>query len=111
MAVQAILAHRRMFPQEWPALLGMTLVTSIIHGSRFQKRFTVAAMRIVARAARHLALTDRHVRGLPDVRTLLLVTLKTNIRLCELCQRKLRRHIAHNCVTFLAGAAAHPMDA
>ncbi|MGB9413557.1 MAG: hypothetical protein WCB26_20425, partial [Pseudolabrys sp.] len=31
MAIETVFAHRRVFPKEWTALLGMTLVAVIVH--------------------------------------------------------------------------------
>ena len=37
MAVQAVLAHRRVFPQERSALLGVTLVTGVVDRGRSEQ--------------------------------------------------------------------------
>jgi hypothetical protein len=56
MTVQAILADRRMIPEEWAAFFGMAGVTDIIGGVLIQHLARRAAMRIVAGST-----TDLHV--------------------------------------------------
>ena len=57
--VQAILGHRRVLPQERPALLGMALEASLVDGRRLQQVFAVAAVRIMAIRAHHFAFAHR----------------------------------------------------
>ena len=106
MAVQAVLAHWGMFPQERPALLRVTLVAIVINGGLVQKSFAVGAMRIVAARTRHLAFANRHVRRAPDFRALVLVTLETRVHLGQLGQLELGRHVRHDRVAIRAGEPA-----
>src|SRR5450759_3693980 len=62
MTVEAVHTNRRVFEQEGSALLGMTLVASVIDGRCPQQTFIRRAVRIMAVGADHLAFTYRHVR-------------------------------------------------
>src|SRR6266567_3945930 len=62
MAETAVLAHRRMLEQEWPALFGVALVASVVDRIAAQHRLGVGSVRIMTIRAHHLALADRHVR-------------------------------------------------
>src|SRR5215510_11584812 len=110
-AVQAVLAHRGMLPQERAALLRVTLVAIVVDGGLIQKSLAVGAMRIVAAGARHLAFANRHVRRAPNFRALVLVTLETGVRLGQLGQLELGRHVGHDGVAIGAGESAHLMRA
>src|SRR5262245_34896270 len=110
-AVQAALAHRGMLPQERAALLRMASVAIVIDGGLVQKSFCVGPMRIVAARARHLAFANRHVRRAPDFRALVLVTLETGVRLGQLGQLELGRHVGHDGVAIGAGKPARLMRA
>ena len=61
MAVQAVLAHRRMFEQERSALLGMARVAIVVDRIRPQQRLGGAAVRIMTIRAGDLAFAQRHV--------------------------------------------------
>ena len=61
MTVQAVLANRRMFEQERPALLGMALVASLIDRCGPEQRLIRGAVRLMAVGADHLAFAQRHV--------------------------------------------------
>jgi len=54
MAIEAVLAHRRMLEQEGTALFRMTLIARFVDGIRFQQRAAQGAVRIVAIVAAHL---------------------------------------------------------
>src|SRR5215475_4498540 len=108
-AVQAIVAHRGMLPQERAALLRVTLVAIVVDGGLIQKSLAVGAMRIVAAGARHLAFANRHVRRAPNFRALVLVTLETGVRLGQLGQLELGRHVGHDGVAIGAGESARLM--
>src|SRR5215468_411160 len=108
-AVQAVLAHRGMLPQERAALLCVTFVAIVVDGGLIQKSLAVGAMRIVAAGARHLAFANRHVRRAPNFRALVLVTLETGVRLGQLGQLELGRHVGHDGVAIGAGESARLM--
>lgn len=48
-----------MFPQEWPALFSVAAVASVIDIFRFEQKFIVAVMGVMAVAAGHAAETKR----------------------------------------------------
>src|SRR5215470_10313509 len=106
MAVQAVLAHRGMLPQERAALFRMALVAIVVNGGLVQKSFAVGAMGIVAARARHLAFANRHVRRAPDFRALVLVTLETRVHLGQLGQLELGRDVGHDGMAIGAGKVA-----
>ena len=110
-AVHAVLAHRRMLPQERAALLRMALVAIVVDGGLVQKSLAVGAMRIVAGRARHLAFANRHVRRAPDFRALVLVALEARVHLGQLGQLELGRHVRHDRVAIRAGEVARFMRA
>ena len=66
MAVQAILAHRRMLEEKRAALFGMTAIANLIHTVGLQQRRGRGAMRIVAIHTAQLALQERHMRALVE---------------------------------------------
>src|SRR6266516_2251390 len=109
--VEAVLAYRGMFPQERAALLRMASVAIVVDGGLVQKSLAVGPMRIVAARARHLAFANRHVRRAPDFCALVLVTLETGIRLGQLGQLELGRHVGHDGVAIGAGEPARLMRA
>src|ERR1700722_7649512 len=78
MAVQTILAHRRMLEQERSALFGMAFVTIVVDRIFLEQRFGGAAVRIVAIRTRDLALAQRHVRRTEHLRAPILVTLEAS---------------------------------
>jgi len=110
-AVQAILAHRRVLEQERPALFGMTLVASVIDRIGAQHRLGEAAMRIMAIRAGDLAFSDRHVCRPQNLSTLILMALEAGVGLEWCFQREACRHVRHNRVTIATGDAALFMHA
>jgi hypothetical protein len=73
MAVETVLAHRRMFPEERAALFGMTGIAEVIHAVRIEQRADRRAVRVVTVFARHLAFWQRHMRAFAELGALLLV--------------------------------------
>ncbi len=53
MAGKAIFSHGRMFPQQWPALVRVTLITKEIGRAGLEQFAPFAAVRIVAGNAIH----------------------------------------------------------
>jgi hypothetical protein len=90
-AAHAILANRRVFPEERATFFGMTAVTRIIDGSLREHLVPFAAMRIVARCAAylHVALLGAEQMG----RTLVHgfantgMATKTSFLCCETCKQ------------------------
>src|SRR4029453_12718876 len=64
MAVDAVLADRRVLPQHRAALLRVARVADVVDRIGVQERSGRRPVRIVAVDARHLALGQRHVRAL-----------------------------------------------
>ena len=59
MAVEAVLTHRLVFPQQRAALFRMAVVADLVDPEFLQQLRTRRTMRVVAVAAHHLALADR----------------------------------------------------
>ncbi len=79
MAVQAAFANRRVTEDKGTALFSMTLKANLIDRVRFKEGIRGTAMRIMAVAASHLALEERHMRTLAEFYALLLMAAKTRI--------------------------------
>ncbi len=79
MTIQAAFANRSMTKNKRTALFSMTLKANLIDRVRFKEGIRGTAMRIMAVAASHLALEERHMRTLAEFYALLLMTLKTRI--------------------------------
>ena len=75
-AVGATIAHRGMFPQEWPALFGMAFVTGFIDRGGLEQTGAFAAMRVMAAGTFFGALCSWHhgVQGMFHLRPFGLVT-------------------------------------
>src|SRR5271170_4970322 len=78
-AVEAALAHGSVLEQKRTALLGMAAVTHIIDAVGLQQRRSGGAVRVVAIDAADLALEQRHVGALVELRTLHLVAGKAGL--------------------------------
>ena len=76
-----ILRDREVFPQKGPALLCMTGVAVLVHCQLLQGGRSGTAMRIVAVAANHLALTDGMPGSPEGLGTDILVTLEADLSL------------------------------
>ena len=88
MASGAILEHRRVFPKEWPAPLGMTGVTVFIDGSLDKLRGIRRAVRIMTVRTSNLAFSKRHMGGTHELCLPLQMTLPTDFRLCALVKER-----------------------
>src|SRR5450759_4027573 len=75
-AVQAVLAHRRVFEQERSALLGMALVAIVVDRIRPQQPFGEGSVRIMTIRAHHFAFTQRHMGRTGHLRAPILVALE-----------------------------------
>ena len=80
-AVQTVLAHRRVLEQERSAFLRMALVAIVVDRVLAQQRFGEAAMRVMTVRAGDLAFAQRHVRRTEHLRALVLVTLEAGVGL------------------------------
>ena len=66
-AIHAVFAYRRMLPKEGTALLRVALIALIVDRGLGDHAVSLGPMRIVAICAADLALTNRVMRGLPDL--------------------------------------------
>src|ERR1700722_2672120 len=105
-AVEAVLAHRRVLEQERTALLGVALVAGVVDRGLAQQALGGAAVRVVAIGADDLAFAHRHVRRAIHLRAPVLVALEAGIGLERGLEIELHRHLAHDRVTIGAGKAA-----
>ena len=80
-AVQAILAHRRVLKEERPTLFGVALVAIVVDRDLAQEPFGGATVRIVTIRTGDLPLAYRHVRGAEELGLALLVTLEAGVGL------------------------------
>ena len=78
-AKAAILANRLVFPQERPALFGVTAKARVIGGERVQIGRSWTPMRIVAIRAGKLSLSDRMTEGSMQFDLLAAVTVQTGL--------------------------------
>ena len=78
-AVEATLAHGRVFEQERPAFLRVTLVAGLVDRVRLQQRAGDRAVRIVAIVAAHLAFGQRHVRTPVELQAHVAMTLRASV--------------------------------
>ncbi len=102
MAIQAILAHRRMFEKKRSALLGMTLVARFVDRVRLQQRVRERPVRVVAVIAAHLAVGQRHVGSAVELETDVAVALRTGIVDRAARQEPLHREFGHRIVAIAA---------
>lgn len=63
MAQRAVLPYRKMFKQHGATLVSMTAMTDLVDRSRTQRRWSVAAVRVVAVGTLHGSFPHRHVCG------------------------------------------------
>lgn len=102
MAVEAILAHRGMLPDERATFLGMTGVAQVIDGLSLEQTRIPGAVGIMAILAGHLAFRHRHMRLLPKFRALLLVTALAGLGNASLLQQATGRELGHRVVAVAA---------
>ena len=93
MAGQAVLPNRLVLPKQRAALLRVTIVAGLIDGEFLQQLRPGRAVRIVAVGANHQALADRMMRELVAVGPLFRVTGEALLRLRELHQNRILRHM------------------
>ena len=78
-AVHAVLADRRMLPQERAALVGMAGVAGVVGRIGLEHLGRGAAMRVVAGIAGHFAFQNRHVRVAAHFRHDILMALSADL--------------------------------
>src|ERR1019366_8718913 len=110
-AVQAVLTHRRVFPQHRTALFSMTLVAILVHRSLADQLVRNAAMWVMAIRASQLALANRHVGRVLHLCPLELVALEAGLGLDLGLQILLARHVLHHSVAVGAGDTARFVNA
>ena len=81
MTIQAILHHRRMFPEERPAPFRMARVACLVRRSGDEEFGIGRAVRVVTARAGHLALAERHMRRPHELRAAHLVALEADFHL------------------------------
>ena len=80
-AVQTVLAHRRVLEQERPAFLCMALVAIVVDRVLPQQRLGGTAVRVMTVRAGDLAFAQWHVRRAEHLRTLVLMALEAGVGL------------------------------
>ena len=114
-AVEAVLAHRRVLPQERAALLGVAGVAVLVDRGLQQHPLVGRAVRVVAARALQLALAQRHVARAHQLGLLLQVAARAQLHLRLLEQRLLDGALGVRVVARAAGhlaavvARAHPV--
>lgn len=93
MAVQAVIARRRMFPQERPAFLSVAGVTGFVDGVLDELCRRSGAVRVVAVGARHFSGLDRMGRDSHDLSALRFVTVEAHLHLSQLVHDPLLRRV------------------
>src|SRR5258708_39346418 len=76
-AAQAILAHRFVLEQKWSALLGVTLVASVVDRIFLQERLGRTAVRVMAVGAHNLGFPNRPGPSAEDLSAPVRVALAT----------------------------------
>ena len=100
-AVQAVLAHRRVLPQERAALLGVAGVAVLVDRGLQQHLVVGRAVRVVAARALQLALAHRHVAGAEQLGLLLQVAARAQDHL-RLAEQRLRATSPLGCASWQA---------
>ena len=103
MAIQAVLAYRRVFKEKWPALLRVAAVANLIDAIGLEKRGGRGTVRIVAIDAGDFALKQRHVRTLVEFGPLHLVASKTGLIDGLASREPMGGKIRHGIVAIAAG--------
>ena len=78
-AVHAVVPHRCMFPKEWAAFFGVTLVTGFVDRIILEQGIGCGPVRVVAIHTSHFALEERHVGTLGKLGALLLVAREASL--------------------------------
>ncbi len=92
-AAAAVVGDRAMFPKERAALFGMAGVAGLVDGVLHQQLGTGGTVRIVAIRAGHFAGMYRVYRDALELRALGLVTAFANLRLRDLAENRIVRHV------------------
>jgi len=111
--VHTVFANREVFPKERPTLVRMALITRVIDGSALQQGFGETAVRVVTIGTCHLTFAEGHVRplghwhvrGTPDLRLPVFVTLEAGCDLCFFFHLMLGGRLLHHLMAVRAG---HP---
>ncbi len=101
MAVRAIINNRRVFPQEWTALLRVAGITGLIHRFLHQQLRPYRPVRIMAIRTGNLSLENRMAREAMNLCALILMATETNLGL-----RKLVHHLLVWIVCFMTIGAS-----
>ena len=109
-ATQAILAHRRVLPDEWPAFFAVARVAKLVHMVCLKQPPGDRAVGIVAILTGYPALQQRHVRALAEFRALLLMAGEAGLADAAFGEEPRDREFRHGIVTVAAAQAARLMD-
>src|SRR2546425_7245529 len=94
--VRAALEYRRVLPEERAALFRVAGVAGVVQRDLLEQRGRARAGRVVARRARHLPLSQRHVREAHLLRLLLEVAGPARVHHVDLRELELRRDLLHD---------------
>lgn len=94
-AVEAILPHRRVLPNKWPAFLRVAGVTDLVYGISAQQRIGRRSVRRVTVHAAHFALEQWHVRALAKLGPLLGVATEAGVTDARLSEQSAGRGLGH----------------
>ena len=100
--IQAIITHRGMFKKKRPSLLGMALITRLVHRVGFEQGASGAAMGIVTVRAGDLPLQQGHMGSAPELRSLVLMTHKAGLIDSVPCQQPRGGEIRHGIMAIRA---------
>lgn len=109
-AIEAVLAHRRMLEQERTALLRVALVARLVDRIGLEQRIGQGTMRIMAVVAAHLPFGQRHMRAAIELLPNIPVTLCTGIVDRRLRHQPLHREFRHGVVAVAAGQIVALVD-
>ena len=110
MAVHAVFPYRSMLPQERASLFRVAGVAKLIDGVGLQQLLGGTAMRVMAIHTGHLALGDRHVRLLAELRALLLVAALAGFGDAGFFHQAGRREACHGVMAVRASELVGCMD-
>lgn len=93
--VQAIITHRGMFKKKRPPLLGMALITRLVHRVGLEQGASGAAMGIMTIRTGDLSLQQGHMGSAPELRSLVRMTHKAGLIDFVPCQQPRGGEIRH----------------
>ena len=88
MAICAVLKHRRMLPQKWPAPFRMAGITVLVYAGLLELSRIGRAMRVMTVRTGHLSFPQRHMRRAHELRLSLQMTLTADLGLPPLVEER-----------------------